>query len=294
MRLLTFDRAGKSALGVRLGDEVVVLSIAAPDLPKDLVSLISAGPSAVEAAKKAARQAMGAARVPLANVRHRLPIERPDKIVGIGLNYGGHVAEAGVTEAPKFPGMYLRCPGSLVAHRQPLLRPKLSSELDYDGELLVIIGRTGHLVPPEKALEYVFGYSIFNDGSLRDYNRIPLAVDSGKNFDSTGGFGPEIVTVDELPPGGRGLHLMTRLNGRTMQDDNTKNMTWDVAHAVSLMSGIMTLQPGDLIATGTCAGVGAMQKPPLWMKPGDVVEVEIEGIGTLINPIEDEPARKEA
>ncbi len=292
MRILTFDRLGKPSLGVRIGDEVIDLSRAAPQLPRDLVALIAAGPAALDVVKEAAKRP--AERVALASIRHSLPIPRPDKIVGIGLNYKTHTAEAGIKEAPKFPGMYLRCPGSLVAHRQPILRPKLSDQLDYEGELLVIIGRGGHLIPPQNALDYVFGYSVFNDGSLRDYNMIPLAVDSGKNFDATGGFGPEVVTADELPPGAHGLRLTTRINGRTMQDDNTRNMYWDVAHTVSLMSGIMTLQPGDLIATGTCGGVGAMQQPPRWLKPGDIVEVEIEGIGTLTNPVDDEPARKAA
>lgn len=290
MRLITFDKDGAATLGVRAGSEVVDLSIAAPDLPSDLPAILSKGAEALQAAAAAAKRAGSNARRPLDRLKFLPPIPRPGKMVGVGMNYFEHLAEAGIFEKPQFPGMYLRGPTSLVGHNQPMIRPKLSEQLDYEGELLFVVGRRAHHVPEAEALSYVAGYSVFNDGSVRDYCMIPLALVAGKNFDTTGGFGPEFVTADELPPGAGGLTLQTRLNGAVMQKDNTKNMFWNVAKIIEIVSGCMTLEPGDIVATGSCGGVGMMRKPPLWMKPGDVVEVEIEGIGVLRNPIVDETA----
>ncbi len=221
-------------------------------------------------------------------MRHLVPIPRPDKIIGLGKTYMKHVAEMNA-EASTFPGMFLRAPDSMVAHNRPIWRPEVSDTLDYEGELMVVIGRGGRMIPRESALEHVAGYACHNDGSVRAYNYIPSAVTAGKNFLNTGGLGPEIVTADELPPGCKGLRLTTHVNGELRQSADIAEMHWDVAHLVHLMSTIFTLYPGDLIATGTPSGCAAASASPQWLTPGDVVRVEIEGVGTLVNPIVDAP-----
>lgn len=284
MRLLTFEKNGNPALGARVGTEVVDLAVAAPELPRSLLDLLHAGSSALDAALRSIDRTRSQGRIAFDQLRLLPPIPRPGKIICVGLNYRDHRAEAGLSEPAKFPGMFHRVNTSLVAHGQPMLVPRVSHQLDFEGELLVIIGRRGHRIAAASALDYVAGYSIFNDGSVRDY-QIDKALAAGKNFDATGGFGPELVTADELPPGASGLELTTRLNGQLMQETNTANLIFDVAHVIELVSDIHTLEPGDIISTGTCGGVGAARKPPIYMKPGDVVEVRIEGIGALRNPI---------
>jgi 2-keto-4-pentenoate hydratase/2-oxohepta-3-ene-1,7-dioic acid hydratase in catechol pathway len=199
-----------------------------------------------------------------------------------------HVEEM-KADVQSFPGMFLRVPDSLVAHNQPIWRPEASDTLDYEGELMVVIGKGGRLISREEALSHVAGYACHNDGSVRAYNYIPSAVTAGKNFLNTGGFGPEIVTADELPPGCKGLRLTTHVNGDLRQSADIAEMHWDVAHLVHLMSTIFTLYPGDLIATGTPSGCAAGSADPQWLVPGDVVRVEIENVGVLTNPIVDAP-----
>ena len=288
MRLLSFEHGDEKAVGVRIGEQVVNLAIAAPKLPKDIIGILRAGQKALDAAEAAVKKAPSQAIVELANITHLLPITHPDKNIGLGKNYIKHVLEMG-GEPPVFPGMFFRIPDSMVAHNQPIWRPEISDTLDYEGELMVVIGREGRMIPTEDALSYVAGYACHNDGSLREYNRIPAAVSSGKNFLHTGGLGPEIVTADELPPGCEGLRLTTQVNGELRQDVNLSDMHWNVAQLIHLMSRIFTLYPGDLIGTGTPAGCAAGFKPPKWLVPGDVVKVEIDGIGTLVNPIIDAP-----
>ena len=211
-------------------------------------------------------------------------IPNPGKIICIGLNYRDHAREGG-NPIPDYPAVFLRTPTSLVAHGQPMLRPPVSDKLDFEAELAVIIGRTATRVSAGKALDYVAGYACFNDGSVRDYQRKSTQWTMGKNFDRTGGFGPELVTADELPDGARGLRLTSCVNGAVMQDGNTSDMIFDVATLIELLSEVMTLGPGDVIATGTPAGVGYARKPPLFLKPGDVCEVTISHVGTLSNPV---------
>ena len=215
------------------------------------------------------------------------PIPDPPKILCVGRNYAEHAKEGGA-EVPAYPDIFMRSRLSLVGAGQPIIRPPVSHQLDYEGELLAVIGKNVHRVDEQGALNAVAGYSIFNDATLRDYQRRTGQWTMGKNFDGTGGFGPEFVTADEVSPGGVGLRLQTRLNGEVMQDTNTDDMVFPVATALSIISEAMSLEPGDLLATGTPSGVGYARKPPVWMKPGDTVEVEIESIGTLRNPIEDE------
>lgn len=288
MRLLSFERDGRVVAGVRLAAEVVDLSLAAPELPTTMLAILAAGPTALEAAAQAAARATGAMRLTVEEVRHHVPIARPDKIIGLGKNYLKHVAEMG-GEAPTFPGMFLRAPDSLTAHNAPIWKPALSDTLDYEGELMIVVGKAGWNIPRDRALEHVAGYSVHNDGSVREYNYIPAALTAGKNFLRTGGVGPEIVTADELPPGASGLRLTTHVNDELRQDGDTADMHWGVADLVHLMSRIFTLYPGDLIATGTPSGCAAAMKTPKWLQPGDVVTVEIAGIGKLINPIVDAP-----
>ncbi|CAN5140269.1 hypothetical protein BH10PSE2_BH10PSE2_05460 [soil metagenome] len=288
MRLLSFDVEGVATVGVRIGEEVVDLSVAAPRLPRDIRSLLAAGPEAMAAAESAVASADSRARRPLETIRHLTPIPRPDKIIGLGKNYMKHVAEM-KAETQAFPGMFLRIPDSMVAHNQPIWRPEASPTLDYEGELMVVIGKGGRMISREEALSHVAGYACHNDGSVRAYNYIPSAVTAGKNFLNTGGFGPEIVTADELPPGCKGLRLTTHVNGELRQSADIAEMHWDVAHLIHLMSTIFTLYPGDLIATGTPSGVAASSPDPHWLVPGDVVRVEIEGVGALVNPIVDAP-----
>lgn len=212
------------------------------------------------------------------------PFPRPEKIICVGLNYRDHAAESGF-KAPDYPALFGRFSSSLIAHGAPILRPTVSDDVDFEGELVAIIGKTGRNISRERALNHVAGYSIFNDASIRDYQFKSAQWTIGKNFDATGAFGPVFVTADELPEGASGLRLQTRLNGAIVQDASTKDMIFDVARQVSLLSDVMTLRPGDVIVTGTPSGVGVAREPKLYMKPGDVCEVEIEGIGLLSNPI---------
>lgn len=289
MRLVTFQQSGAERLGVLSGDGVVDLSKAVPDLPRDLVALIRAGKEAYAAAARAATTAPASARLALAKVKFLPPVTRPGKIVCLGLNYVDHAAEGGHAK-PSYPSFFMRAATSLTAHGEPIVRPRCSTQLDYEAELAVVIGREARHVGEADALGIVAGYSCFNDGSLRDYQRKTGQWTIGKNFDRTGGFGPWMVTPDELPAGAAGLSIQSRLNGQVMQNANTRDMLFPVAETIVLLTECLTLEPGDVIVMGTPAGVGYARKPPVWMKQGDTVEIEIEGIGVLSNPIRDENA----
>lgn len=219
--------------------------------------------------------------------RFQPPFTRSSKIVCVGLNYRDHTAETSYAQ-PDYPTLFTRFTTSLVAHGAPLIRPRVSHALDFEGELVAIIGKGGRHIAPADALTHVAGYSIFNDASIRDFQHRTPQWTVGKNFDGTGAFGPVFVTADELPEGARGLQLETRLNGDVVQKSNTDRLIFDVATLVSIISEVMTLHSGDLIVTGTPSGVGHSRTPKLYMKPGDTVEVEIEGIGTLRNVVADE------
>lgn len=283
MRILAFSTPAGPAIGLRVGEEVVNLT--AEGLPAHLETLLATGDGWQQAVTDAAARAR--TRIPLERIDHLAPINNPAKAIAVGLNYVDHAAESNF-QPPDYPVLFNRYPSSWVGHWSPLLRPRVSPQFDYEGELLVVIGKAGRYIPAGRALEHVAGYSVFNDGSVRDYQRKSAQWMMGKNFDRSGSFGPEFVTADELPAGARGLRLQTRLNGQVVQDANTDSMIFDVATLVSLISEAFELVPGDLIISGTPAGVGAARKPQLFMKPGDVCEVEIEGVGLLANPIADE------
>lgn len=287
MKLMMFQRGKSLALGLLEGKAVIDLGIADRALPKDLHGLIAAGPGALAAARAAAADAPASARFVLDAMKPGLPIANPPKFICVGLNYALHAKEGGHA-IPTYPSFFLRVPTSLVAAGAPVVRPKASEQLDYECELTIVIGKGGRHIPEAKALEHVFGYTLFNDVSVRDFQRKTSQWTAGKNFDGTGPLGPWIVTADELPPGASGLRIATRVNGATMQESNTSDMIFSTARTIALLSEVMTLQPGDLIATGTPAGVAHARTPPAWMKAGDIVEVEVEGIGVLSNPVVDE------
>ncbi len=219
------------------------------------------------------------------------PIHNPGKVICVGLNYSDHTEESGYKQ-PDHPTLFPRFNSSLIGAGDPIIRPVVSDALDFEGELVAVIGRTGRHIEKRHALEHVAGYSIFNDGSIRDFQHRTPQWTLGKNFDGTGAFGPLFVTADELPAGAAGLAIETRLNGDVVQSSNTDKLIFDVATLVSTISEAITLEPGDIIVTGTPSGIGHAREPRLYMRPGDVVEVEIEGIGVLTNPIADEVAQQ--
>jgi acylpyruvate hydrolase len=286
MRLMMFEK-GQATLGLVEGQSVIDLAALDASLPKDLRSLIAAGPSALHAVKAAAAKATAAQKCGLDSVKAALPIGPAGKIICVGLNYALHAKEGG-HPIPTYPSFFLRVPTSLVAAGAPVIRPKSSVQLDYECELAIVIGKRGRHVPEEQALAHVFGYTLFNDVSVRDFQRKTSQWTPGKNFDGTGPLGPWVVTADALPPGASGLRIMTRVNGETMQDSNTADMIFSTAKTIAFLTEFMTLEPGDVIATGTPSGVAHARKPPAWMKAGDKVEVEVDGIGVLANPIVDE------
>jgi acylpyruvate hydrolase len=254
--------------------------------PGHLDNLIAAGPEALRAAYGRLRQGEA---VDEAAVEVLPPLARPGKIICVGLNYADHSAESGFKQ-PDYPTLFGRFTTSMIGHGAPMIRPLVSEQLDYEGEVVAVVGRTGRHIAKAAALGHVAGYTICNEGSVRDYQFKAPQWTMGKNFDGTGAFGPVFVTADELPPGCKGLRLQTRLNGEVVQDASTSDMVFDVETLVSIISEAITLEAGDLIVTGTPSGVGLARKPPLWMKPGDVCEVEVERLGILRNPIADEAA----
>ena len=284
MKLLSFLHEGRETWGAVVGnDGVVDLGRLMPQ-HATLADYIGSG-AYLQAASHVAGKAPDAR---LSEITFLPVIPRPEKIVCAVRNYMDHhqeVLAAGMQrELSEFPPIFLRVWRSQVAHKQPIILPKVSGSLDWEGELAVIIGKEGRNIPEERAFDHVAGYSCYNDGSIREWLFHAKQIASGKNFESTGGFGPWMVTADEIKPNQQ-LKLVTRLNGKVEQSSHTGHMIFPIAKLIAYASTIFTLVPGDVIATGTPAGVGWSRKPPHFMKPGDVCEVEIEGIGTLVNTI---------
>jgi acylpyruvate hydrolase len=284
MRFASFVKDGVHGLAVRTtaGGWAGLLA-GASGFPASLETLLTAGDSLSDAEAVLAR----AKPVDLDRVTLLPVLSNPGKIICVGLNYADHSAESGFKQ-PDYPTLFGRFNSSLVAHGAPIVRPKLSEQLDYEGELVAVIGKGGKNIPKAQALDHVVGYSIFNDASIRDYQFKSPQWTMGKNFDDTGAFGPTLVTADELPPGCLGLKLVTRLNGQVVQSAMIDDMVFDVATQIALVSEAITLSPGDIFVTGTPSGVGLARKPPLWMKHGDICEVEIDQLGILRNPIVDQ------
>jgi 2-keto-4-pentenoate hydratase/2-oxohepta-3-ene-1,7-dioic acid hydratase in catechol pathway len=286
MKLATFTHGSKTRIGVVEGDEIVDLSAAAPSLPSEMCALLAAGEDALAGAR-AALKASGS-RLPLADVSLEAPLLRPPKILAVGLNYADHVAEANL-ETPKFPMIFNK--QSTAAHppHAPFHLPRASKLLDYEGELAVVIGKRCRHVPADHARGVIAGYTIANDVSVRDWQlRVPTFT-MGKSFDTHCPMGPWIVTADELGDP-HCLDLQTFVNGEQRQSTNTKNLIFDCFALVEHLSTAFTLEPGDVISTGTCGGVGGAMKPPQFLKEGDVVKVSISGIGEIENGVIAEPA----
>ena len=276
MRLARVTKDGKIGLAAKSEDKV---TIAYCEDVADLDSHIAAGTLAEAGAKAAAGES-----VDEASLTFLPPVRRPSKIICMGLNYRDHAEEAGLG-IPEFPVLFARFPSSLIGHGAPIVLPKVSEQLDWEAELVAVLSRGGKNIAQADALSHVAGYSVFNDASIRDYQLRTPQWTAGKNFDDTGAFGPWLVTPDEVPAGASGLKIECRLNGQVMQSSNTGNLIFDVANTIALLSSFMTLEAGDVLVMGTPGGVGVVRDPQVWMKAGDVCEVEIEGIGLLSNPI---------
>ena len=279
MRLASFMRDGVSSYGCVVEDAVVDLGLHFGLRAPDLKALISVG--LLREAEVYA--ATADERLPLADLRLLPVIPNPGKIVCVGLNYHDHVAETGRV-ITSHPTLFLRTLESQVGHGGDLLLPTESSQLDYEGEIAIVIGKAGRRIDLEDAMEHIAGYACYNDGSVRDWQAAATQWTAGKNFPSTGAFGPWLVTADEIPVG-TGLTLITRLNGQEVQRSCTSLMIHSIPALLRHVSTFTTLEPGDVIVTGTPGGVGFKRVPPLFLKPGDVVEVEVERVGTLRNGV---------
>jgi 2-keto-4-pentenoate hydratase/2-oxohepta-3-ene-1,7-dioic acid hydratase in catechol pathway len=283
VKLVTYTIGGKTSYGAVVGDGVAELPRRMGGRHPTLKSLLAAG------ALDEARRALAGATAdhPLSAVALEPPVPDPDKIFCVGVNYHAHREEMG--RAPTdHPTIFTRFANTQVGSGRPLVKPRQSAEFDYEGELAVVIGRRGRHVPRARALELVAGYGCYHDGSVRDFQRHTTQWTPGKNFPGTGGFGPWLVTADELPDPQK-LTLVTRLNGKEMQRATTDLMIFDVALLLEYLTSFTELVPGDVIATGTPGGVGFKRQPQVFMRPGDVAEVEISGVGILRNPVVAEP-----
>lgn len=276
MRLVTYKKNGVEGVAARDGDVWRDLG------HTTMIELISAE-GGIRVDDLSSRP-----EIDLDSVELLPPVPLPPKVICVGLNYLDHLDESPYDELPKYPAFFPRFNSSLLPPGGTILRPTLSEQLDFEAELAVVIGKPGHNISEEDALDHVAGYSAFNDGSLRDYQFITAQWTVGKNFDATGAFGPELVTPDELPEGAKGLSVECILNGEVMQSGNTDEMIFSVAQLIAFASKTMTLETGTMIATGTPAGIGWARKPPRWMVDGDVVEIRIEGIAPLRNDVKDE------
>ncbi len=286
MKLITFERAGHTSYGAVKDGGVVDLGSRLGHEAPAAIDLIGKG-LAVQAQDIVARAAPD---FPMQSVRLDLPIPAPGKILCVGINYLDRNAEYNDgSEQPKNPSVFLRVPASFVAHGQPLIRPPETQQFDYEGEIALVIGKRGRRIPCSTAMEHIFGYTVSNEGTAREWTRHgKFNVTQGKNFDRSGSIGPWIVTTDTAPAGP--LRLMTRVNGEERQNDTTDRLLFPFDFLISYLSTFSTLEPGDIILTGTPNGAGARFNPPKWLVPGDVVEVEVEGIGLLSNSVADEVA----
>jgi acylpyruvate hydrolase len=286
MRLVSYRGAKGPAWGIQVEGGVVPSEHLGADVPPTLQTLLADADRWPGLVRALPGRAAAASPLPVTEVDLLPCVPQPGKIICLGVNYIDHAKEGG-NQIGDYPALFLRCATSLLAHGAPLRVPKVSSKLDYEAELAVVVGQRARFVTEAEALNAVFGYACFNDATLRDYQRKTTQWTIGKNFDATGAFGPCIVTADELPPGCVGLRIQSRLNGEVMQSANTRDMAFGVARTIALLSESLTLEPGDVIVMGTPGGVGYARTPPVWMKAGDTIEVEIEGIGVLSNPVTD-------
>ncbi|RMD81110.1 MAG: FAA hydrolase family protein [Candidatus Dadabacteria bacterium] len=282
MKLARFTESGRTRIGVVDGERVVDLEAACPELPREMTELLAAGPGALERARKAA-QDTSAPSFALAEVRLEAPIARPPKFLGVGLNYADHAAETG-RNPPEFPVFFNKQSTCVIGPGQPIVLPRVSQQVDYEGELGLVIGRRVRGLSREQAREAIAGYLVVNDVSARDWQFRAPTMTLGKSFDTHGPIGPWIVTADEVGDP-HCLELRTYVSGELRQHSNTRNLIFDCYALVELLSTVFTLEPGDIVSTGTPAGVGMAASPPRFLRPGDVVRIEIERIGALENPV---------
>ena len=282
MKLTSYRAHGRESFGAVVGEGVVDLSTRLKPRFTSVLDLLR-----IEGGLDAARETVRGVRAdfPLSDVEFLPPVRAPEKILCIGINYANRNADYGDQEVPKYPSMFYRAPGSLVGHGQHILRPHESEQLDYEGEIALVIGRAGRRIAPDKVLEHVAGVTLCNEGTIRDWIRHgKFNVTQGKNWDATGSIGPWIVTTDEVDLA-KPLHITVRLNGEVTQDDTTASMIKSFADLIAYVSTFMTLKPGDIIATGTPVKLGPKSETPKWLVPGDVLEIEVPEIGVLRNTV---------
>jgi 2-keto-4-pentenoate hydratase/2-oxohepta-3-ene-1,7-dioic acid hydratase in catechol pathway len=292
MKFVGFEGSNGLHIGVVEGDAVIDLQAVDANVPSDLGEALRRNNGDLKPLGDLAKKAPASARRPLAGLKFGLPVARPGKIICLGLNYLDHVKEGPQKDnIPKFQSIFFRMLTSLTPHLTPLMRPLKSIQLDYEAEMVVVIGKRAKHLTMANATDCIAGYTCANEGSVREYQRHTTQWGMGKNFDRSGSVGPWMVTADELPRGGKGLKIESRLNGKVMQSSNTDQFMFPIAESLVYLTEGMTLEPGDILLTGTPSGVGHARKPePVWMKAGDTCEIEVEGIGLLRNPIEDEKA----
>jgi len=286
MKLATFTHDGATRIGVVMGEQVVDLATVAPGLPRDMVAFLAAGGAAMAAARHAESAASGC--LALADVRLRAPVLRPPKFLAIGLNYADHVKESGL-EPPAVPVFFNKQTTCVAGPFDPIHLPRVSPLLDYEGELAFVIGRRCRHVPRDRAHEVIAGYLVVNDVSVRDWQLRTPTMTMGKSFDTHGPMGPWLVTPDEIGDP-HALQLRTWVNGELRQHSNTRHLIYDCFAQVEHLSTAFTLEPGDVVTTGTPAGVGGAMSPPRFLRAGDVVRIEIDKIGAIENRVTEEPA----
>lgn len=284
MKLLSFRIDGRDSFGALTTRGIVDLGTGTVPSLRTALEAINAGTLSLETLRDRVERAETA--IPERLVAWRPPIPAPDKILCVGLNFRRHLEEVGAAE-PRHPSIFVRFPGSVVGHGQPLVRPFLSDMYDFEGELAVVIGRDGRHIAPERALEHVAGYACFGDHSVRDYQRHSGQATAGKNFENSGAWGPWLTTADAVPDPAA-LTLTTRLNGEEVQRTGLDDLIFPIPDLIAYASRFTHLRPGDVIATGTPAGVGAARQPPLWLKAGDRIEIDIPSVGLLSNTVIDE------
>jgi 2-keto-4-pentenoate hydratase/2-oxohepta-3-ene-1,7-dioic acid hydratase in catechol pathway len=283
MRLITFEHQGRQSVGALIDDHIIDAA-ADPELPGDMIALLTAGAPALQRLQQLATEPRAA--IALDQVRLLAPVPRPGKFLGVGLNYADHIRETGLA-TPEFPTIFNKQTSCVIGPGEAIHKPRISDKLDYEGELANVIGRRCRHVPLDKAARVIAGYTIANDVSVRDWQVKSPTWTLGKSFDTHGPIGPWIETSDAIDP--HNLELRTWVNDELRQHSNTRHLIFNCYQLIATLSTVCTLEPGDIIATGTSSGVGVAMKPRGYMKPGDRVRVEIEGIGELCNPIIEEP-----
>jgi acylpyruvate hydrolase len=287
MRLVTFTDNDESHIGVLNPQDnyatVIDLNLSDSSLPSDLVAFLEGG----EVAKKKAHAVMEnpdiAVIFPIEDIKLKAPIAHPEKIMCVGLNYRDH-AEEGGHEIPRYPTIFAKYPNVVIGPYDPIIIPRVTDQVDWEGEFAFVIGKTGKYISKDDALDYLAGYMVFNDVSARDYQLRVSQWTIGKTFDTFGPMGPSLVTTDEIENPGN-LAICTLVDGEVVQESNTRHLIFDVPHLIAFLSEVMTLKPGDVVSTGTPAGVGHAREPRRYLRHGNVVRVEIEGIGALENPV---------